>query len=141
MLSVGNEQLGRPADGLSLLLGGVLIDAQISELAVDAGIIGRRPVGVPALRAIASVDYANVGLKGLSFDAGVRMDWLGTARSWGLSHFQPGTRYRFRVAGQDLVARAQIQNVLGSYSWEVNSSETLTYSAPGRFRLLLTGNF
>jgi iron complex outermembrane recepter protein len=141
----------RPASGLSLLLGGVFIDPRISGPAVDARILGSRPVGVPKIRAIANADYSKIGIEGLSIDAGVTLSSSRPARTLLAENRQLslaksvslnlGARYRFRVAKRGIVARWQVQNVLNSYSWEVNSSETLTYSAARRFRLLLTGNF
>lgn len=141
----------QPIRGVSLLLGGVLLDPQISGKGVTQGSPGWRPVGVPRMRAIANVDIADFGIRGLSFDAGVvmtssrpvlnRRNAAGEQLTIGGSAtFNAGARYRFEIDRRQMVVRAQVQNLLNSYSWEVNSSETLTYSAARRFRLLLTSN-
>jgi iron complex outermembrane receptor protein len=143
---------GQPLKGFSVLLGGVAIDPAIRGSAVRAGTLGERPVGVPKLRAIANVDYANVGLDGLSVDAGVTVVSSRPAQSRinaereqlmvpGTLTLNAGARYRFKVGRQEITVRGQVQNLLNDYSWEVNSSETLVYSAPRRFRLVVTGSF
>lgn len=143
---------GQPVKGMSVLLGGVVIDPQIHGSAVRDGSLGQRPVGVPKLRAIANVDYANVGIQGLSLDAGVTMVSSRPAFSrtdaTGEQLMVPGSvslniggRYRLKIGRQEIIVRGQVQNLLNDYSWDVNSSETLTYSAPRRFRLVTTGNF
>lgn len=143
---------GRPATGLSLLVGGVLIDPQIRGSLVSSSILGSRPVGVPNVRAIANLDYANLGIEGLSVDAGVTLITGRAAQSRlnsdgqqlevkGSATLNVGARYRFHLGNREITVRAQVQNMLDSTSWDVNSSETLTYSAARRFRLLLTGNF
>lgn len=143
---------GRPLAGLSVVVGGVFLDPQLSGVEVDAGLIGDRPVGVPRYRAIVSIDYALQRVKGLSLDAAATAIGQRPARSAlsvsgsqleveRLASVNLGARYAFRVAGLDLVMRAQAQNVFDQYSWDVNSSETLNYSAPRQFRLLLTAFF
>jgi iron complex outermembrane receptor protein len=143
---------GQPLKGMSVLLGGVVIDPMIHGAAVRKGTLGKHPVGVPKLRAIANFDYANIGVSGLSIDAGVTLVSSRPAQSRtnaegdqlmvpGAMTLNAGARYRFKVGRQEITVRGQILNLLNDYSWEVNSSETLTYSAPRRFRLVVTGSF
>ena len=142
---------GRPAPGLSVVLGGVLLDPRLSATGGDT--LGERPVAVPKLRGIVSVDYALPGVSGLSLDAGVTHVGTRPARSRVstpgaeqlevevLTVVNLGLRYGFRLADRDLVLRAQMLNAFNQYSWEVNTSETLAYSAPRRARLVLTALF
>ena len=144
---------GRAAPGLSLVVGGVLIDAEISGDEVDAGRVGDRPVGVPRLRAIASADYAIPAVEGLSVDVATAFVGKRPARSApsaasgdqlevdSLATVNLGLRYRFRLAGHDATVRAQVLNVLDAYAWEASSAETLNYNAQRRARLVLTTNF
>ena len=124
----------------------------MSGVEVDAGRVGTRPVGVPTFRAIASVDYALSSVKGLSLDAAVASIGRRAARSAPLANggqleVEPlssvnlGTRFTFRLIGTSFALRAQVQNVFDRFSWEVNSSETLNYSAPRRGRMVLTAYF
>lgn len=142
---------GRPAAGLSIVLGGVLLDPTLSSSASDT--LGRRPVAVPRLRAIANVDYAVPAVPGLSLDAGFTHVGSRPARSRvaapgakqleveALTSVNIGMRYGFRIGGNDVVLRAQLLNAFDQYSWEANTSETFTYSAPRRARVVLTALF
>jgi iron complex outermembrane receptor protein len=144
---------GRPIPGLSLVVGGVLIDPEISGAEVDAGRIGDRPVAVPRLRAIASVDYAVPGIEGLSLDVATTAIGARPARSApshatgeqleadALTTVNLGLRYRLRVAGRDTTIRAQLLNALNAHAWEPTSGETLNYNPQRRVRLVLTTDF
>lgn len=140
---------GSPAPGLSIVAGAALIDPKLRGVEVDRGRIGARPVGVPDLKAVASVDYALPGLKGLSADASFAFTGSRAARSTpsagggqlevrSLATLNLGVRYGFKLAGHALTARLQVLNALDAYGWDVNSSETLNYNAPRRFRLAVT---
>lgn len=144
---------GRPLPGLTVVLGGVLIEPTLTGPAVDARLVGSRPVGVPKLRAIANVDYRIPAVQGLSVDAGAvfvgrraassRLN-PGDARQLELGDqltFNVGLRYAFTAGGRDLVGRIQLQNVTDQFSWEVNNSETLAYNAPRRLRVVFTTLF
>ena len=50
-----------------------------------------------------------------------------------------GARYSFRIGETILVARAQVLNVFNQFGWEPTSAESLNYTAPRRFKLVLTG--
>lgn len=142
---------GRPAPGLSIVLGGVVLDPRLTASGADT--LGRQPVAVPRLRAIANVDYALPWVPGLSLDVGLTHVGSRPARSRvtgpgadqlkidALTVLNLGIRYGFRAGGSDLVLRAQLLNAFDQYSWEVNASETLAYSAPRRARVVLTALF
>jgi iron complex outermembrane receptor protein len=143
---------GRPMTGLSLVIGSVWLAPRLSGIEVDPGRIGKRPVGVPTFRAIANIDYSIPPVKGLTVDAAATSIGRRAARSAPLADgtqleverlvtVNVGTRYVFRLFGTSFALRAQLQNLFDQFSWEVNSSETLNYSAPRRARLVLTANF
>lgn len=144
---------GRVATGTSVVIGGVLLDPELSGTEIRAGRFGRRPVGVPRLRAVASIDYAWPHAPGLSLDAAVTFVGERPARSTlmsggndqlnveALASVNLGARYKFKIADQNLIARAQVLNFFDRYAWEVNNSETLNYSPPRRFKIVLTGLF
>ncbi|MEG3146222.1 hypothetical protein U1839_16335 [Sphingomonas sp. RT2P30] len=138
---------------LSVVAGAVYIDPRISGAAVERGVIGVVPVGVPSLRAIANASYAVAALKGLSLDIGLTYtgEQAASSRPAGTGGRQAmlpadfsvdlGARYRFTAAGRPLTVRLQVLNVTNSYAWQVNGSETLEYTPPRRFRLAVTGEF
>ncbi len=141
----------RPVPGLSIVLGGVVLDPRL--IAADTEGLGRRPVGVPSLRAIANMDYALPGVPGLSLDIGFthvgnrparsRKTGLGAEQLMvdAMTSINLGLRYNFKIARQGFVLRAQLLNAFNQYSWDINASETLAYSPPRRARLVLTALF
>jgi len=52
-----------------------------------------------------------------------------------------GLRYQVPVGGWRPTLRAQVLNAFGGYGLAVNGAETLEYTGPRRFRLLLTTEF
>jgi iron complex outermembrane receptor protein len=138
---------------MSLVLGGVLIDPALTGDEIASGRVGGTPVGVPRLRAIANLDYRIAHIPGLSVDGGVSYIGGRAARSRiaapgasqprveAIATVNLGVRYGFRIGGRDLVARAQLLNLFDQWSWDVNGSETLSYTAPRRARLVLTTLF
>ncbi len=143
---------GRLTEALTVVVGGVWLDPEISGDEADSGAIGRRPVGVPQLRGVASLNYAVAAAPGLSLDAG--LDYVGASpfrAAPGPDGRQPrlsaeweanfGLRYRLDVAGWRPTLRAQVLNAFGGYGLTVNGAETLDYTAPRRFRVLLTTEF
>jgi iron complex outermembrane receptor protein len=143
---------GRLSEALTVVVGGVWLDPTLSGDEVESGAIGRRPLGVARLRGVANVNYTVSAVPGLSLDAG--LEYVG-ARPFraavGPDGRQPrlsadweanfGLRYRLDVGGWRPTLRAQVLNAFGSYGLSVNGAETLDYSAPRRFRVLLTTEF
>jgi iron complex outermembrane recepter protein len=144
---------GNAARGLSVVVGGVLLDPKISGVAVDAVQIGARPVAVPRFRAIANADWKVPGVSGLSVDAGVTLvgerpvrsatlDTNGTQLTTkGTATVNLGARYTFKLSNNAVTARLQVLNAFDDFSWDVNSSETLGYSASRRVKLAVTVPF
>lgn len=142
---------GKIAAGLHAVMGGVWVDPEVTITGLDGSTTSLRPVGVPRLRAIASID-AQLPWRGLSVDAMVTRVGRRAARSApgpdgtqlhvdGLTTLNLGGRYSFRIAKHELVLRAQLLNVTNNYAWDVNTSETLAYNEPRRVRMLLTARF
>ena len=146
---------GEVARGLTAVVGGYRMSRALSGIEVDSGRLGRRPVGVPATRLTASLNYRlpvepDIALDGhfeytsrqaahasaLAGHPGVN-DLVLPARAT----LDLGARYRFRAGRTPIAVRAQMQNVLNEYSWQVTSAEALTYSEPRRFRLSLTVDY
>jgi len=140
---------GQANRSLSIVMGGMLLQPRLRGGAVDDGFLGKRPVGVPKVRAVLGLDYRVATVPGLSVDlktvfsgsAPARSRLSGAASQLMVDPSQTvdiGVRYGFRLASHKVTARAQIQNVFNSYDWLVNSSETLGYSPQRRAKIVLT---
>lgn len=126
---------GPIAPGVSLVAGALFLDPKISGEAVDAGLIGDRPVGVVRTRGIANLDWRFAkGTSPWSVDFAVETlsSRVANARN---SLFAPprqnvnlGARYRFQVDRHPLLLRAQVINAFNDYGWQVSSSGGFTYS-------------
>lgn len=144
---------GPVAPGLSIVAGGVFLRPRLSGLNITSGLIGVRPVGVPSLRMIGNVSYEIPSLTGFSIDAGGQYIGAQARGSKPLPIggkqlrvpskivFDVGARYRVAIAKHPVTIRLQMLNVTDEYSWNVGSAETLDYSPPRRFRLLVTEAF
>jgi iron complex outermembrane recepter protein len=141
---------GKLADNLSAVVGGVYLQPRLSGIDVSAGRIGKAPVGVPAWRGIGSLSYTVPTVSGLGFDLDFAYTGAVAARSRLNSPaatqvklpsnltLDVGARYGVNIGGRTITGRFQVLNLTNSYGWEVNGSETLTYTSPRRFRLVLT---
>jgi iron complex outermembrane receptor protein len=121
--------------GLSLVAGALLLDPKIAGEAVDARLIGVRPVGVVRTRGIANLDwrFAN-GTSPWSLDIAFEALSSRVANACNTLSAPPrqnvnlGTRYRFKVDGHPVLFRAQAMNLFNDYGWQVSSSGGFTYS-------------
>ncbi|MGL6290575.1 MAG: TonB-dependent receptor domain-containing protein, partial [Silanimonas sp.] len=103
---------------LSLVAGAVLADPRVTGEEVDAGVIGRDPVGFPRRKALLSLDWRVPGLEGLSLDAGV--DHRGgvaattdnRVRLPSATEFDLGARYAFSWSGRHAALRLGVDNLL-----------------------------
>ena len=144
---------GNPTPNLTVVLGGVLLDASLGGQGVADGRLGEQPVGVPRIRAIGNADYAIAAIPGLSIDIAATLVGERAARSTvsqatgqqlmvgSSSSINLGARYRFQAGALRMTARAIMSNIADDFAWEPNSAETLNYSAPRRLKLVLTGEF
>ncbi len=123
--------LGAPAEGLDLVLGGVLLDAEISGGEVASGAIGPRPVGTPELTLLASANWSPQ-TPGWSFDASVRHlagqygDALNRVELPDRTLLDIGVRRR--LAGGTL--RIVVSNLFDEDGWYVNGSHSYAMLEP-----------
>jgi iron complex outermembrane receptor protein len=133
---------GTPMENLTLVAGTRLLDATVSGDIVDAGLIGRRPVGSARSFSIASMDY-RLANTGLSFDATMEnisrqvATTANTVEVPGRMVLHLGGRYRFKLAGKPATLRAQVGNVFDRYGWSVIRGGAYVYNQPRRFLLNL----
>lgn len=127
---------GSIAPGVTVVAGSLFLDPVISGEAVTAGLIGKQPVGSVRRRSIANIDWRFAGgTSPISVD--VALESLSSRMANPLNTFVAppretinlGGRYRFKVDGHPMLIRAQLQNALNDYGWQVSSSGGFTYSS------------
>jgi iron complex outermembrane receptor protein len=128
---------------MTVLVGTRYLDAEVSGPAVDAGLVGRKPVGSAKSLSVASVDYV-LGGTGASLDAilenitaQVANTTSNNAEVGGRTVLNIGGRYRFTLSGKPATVRAQVQNVFDKYGWKVVSGGAYVYNPPRRFSVYL----
>jgi iron complex outermembrane recepter protein len=136
---------GSPLENLTVVAGTRYIDATVSGSTVDAGLVGRRPVGSARSYSNASADYVLEGT-GLSFDAtfeSLSSQTANTANTVtvpGRSVLHLGGRYRFKLLGRPATLRAQVYNIFDKYGWNVLGSGVYMYNAPRRYSVYLAAD-
>jgi len=124
---------GSPAAGLTLVAGGVLLDARLAGEEVSDGTIGRRPIGTPSRTLIANVDWRLPGFPALSLDLAVEhagrrfADAANEVRVPARTTVDLGARYRFRVGRVPAVLRVQATNLFNTYGWDVEGNNAFVY--------------
>jgi iron complex outermembrane receptor protein len=144
---------GQPIDGLSLVAGAVLLDADVSGEAVDLGIIGPKPVGTTGRTMRANLDYRLPFFEPVSVDLGINSlggkvaSALEFAELGGrqlttepMTTFDIGARYRFKLGAAPAVLRAQVTNVFNIYRWNVSSSSSFRFTDTRRLLLSLAAD-
>jgi iron complex outermembrane receptor protein len=131
---------GKPMERLTVVAGTRFLDAEVSGPIVDAGLIGRRPVGSARNYSIASVDYV-FGASGFSADAMLESisravaTTANTVEAPGRTVLHLGARYRFKLMGKPVIVRGQIGNVFDRYGWSVLGGGAYVYNQPRRFSM------
>ena len=126
---------GSPAAGLTIVAGGVLLDAKIAGEEVADGSIGRRPIGTPSRSLIGTVDWRPPAFPALSFDIGIEhagrryADAANAVRVPARTIVDVGARYRFRLGGLPAVLRVQATNLFNTYGWDVEGNNAFAYIA------------
>ena len=137
---------GSPLDGLTVVAGGVLLDARVSGQEVASRRVGERPVGTSSRKLIASIDWRPPG-SAVSFDLAVEhlgpawADTRNRARVGSASTVDVGTRFRLRALGRPAVLRLQATNFLNSYSWDIVGENSFVYTQPRQIIARLTLDF
>lgn len=137
--------LGEAAPGLRLLGGLSLIDARL--LHTQGGLTdGRRARGVPKKNLNLGAEWDVPQLAGLTvtlrgvYTGSAFIDTTNTAArtapSW--SRFDAGLRYAARVAGRDVILRANVDNLANRDYWSSASRGVLVLGAPRSIRLSIS---
>jgi iron complex outermembrane receptor protein len=127
---------GAPHPDVTLVAGGVLLDARVSGDEVAAGAIGKRPVGTPNRTLSISVDWRPSGFDRLSIDAALTHDGpqyadaANRVRIPAFTTLDLGARYRLRLAGAPATLRLQVTNLFDAYGWSSVASNAFLYAKP-----------
>ncbi len=139
---------GQLMPGLTVVAGAVFLQARVSGLSVDRGLIGRVPPGNPPAVYLLNLQYGPASWEGLSVDAQLGFDGshyanrANTFRIPSASALDLGGRYSFRVLGQRVTLRGQIRNVTNAYEWTADgASGRVAPTAPRRYSLRLAADF
>jgi len=139
---------GQVAPGLTVVAGAVLLQARVSGLSVERGLIGPIPPGLPPAKYLLNVQYALPALKGFSVDTQLNIDEshyanrannfrIPTAVTWDL-----GTRYSFTVFEKRANLRFQVRNVTNAYGWTVDgASGRIAPTSPRRYVVRLAADY
>jgi iron complex outermembrane receptor protein len=144
---------GRPVENLSLVVGAVLLDADVSGEAVDLRIIGPKPVGSTERTVRANFDYRLPFFGSLSVDLGVanQAGKIASALVYAelrgrqlntepLTTFDVGARYRFKAGAAPATLRAQITNLFDVYGWNASPNSSFRFTDERRFLLSLAAD-
>lgn len=145
---------GQPIKGLSVVAGAVFLDADVSGVAVELGVIGPKPVATIERTIRANFDYRPAFFEPLSVDlainslAGQVASALGYAELGGRqlltepqTTFDIGARYRFKFGARPATLRTQVTNVFNTYGWKVGANSSFRFIDTRRFLLTLAADF
>ncbi len=141
---------GEPRDGVRLLGGWTLLDAELTRTAGGA-LDGKAPIGAPKVQGNVNVEWDVPRLAGLTLEG--RFLYTGEQQanaantvqldSW--TRFDAGVRYAFEAGGRPLVARARIENVADEDQWVAvggfPGANYLTLGAPRTLSVSISAEF
>ena len=113
---------GEPRDGLRLLGGWTLLDAELTRTATPA-LSGRTAIGAPEVQGNLNVEWDVPRLSGLTLEGRAvytgeqEVDALNAVQLDSWTRFDAGVRYAFEAGGRPLVARARVENLADEDQW------------------------
>ena len=138
---------GRVLPGLTVNAGATWLDATLSGEEVDAGLIGRRPIGNFKLRTLANVQWQVPWHAPLTLTArfestsdriaNVANTFVIPARSV----TSLGARYRTTVGKTPVLVRATVDNIFDKFGWNVTGGGAFIPNAPRRFSATVAADF
>ena len=123
---------GKPIEGLNVVAGALFLQARVSGLPVDQGVIGRVPPGTPSRLLRLNLQYSHPTWHGFSLETQIDSQGsmyanrLDTLRVPAETTVSIGARYLFKVMDVNASIRGQVLNLFNSYAWNVDG-------ASGRF--------
>jgi iron complex outermembrane receptor protein len=139
---------GQVTDGLTIVAGSIFLQARLSGVLVDQGVVGPIPVGRRPRVTRLNVQYGPASWNGFSVETQVENNKLGYGNSANTLKLSPftvlnaGMRYRFKAFDVPATFRAQVLNVTNTYGWSVSGgSQYFTFQGPRRVALSLAADF
>lgn len=138
---------GAVSEHVDVVLGAVLLRPRVHGPDVEAGIVGRRPVGLANRQLDLNADWRIAAVEGLSFDAGVSHVGAVPATPDNRVGLPPrtlvdiGGRYRFRLSGRDASLRISVANLFDEYAFELRGAGAYDFIAGRLASAYLTMDF
>lgn len=138
---------GQPTDSLTIVAGAVLVEPRVTGDAVEAGRIGKRPVGETSDLVRLNAEYQLPFARGWSIDAAVAHYGERTASRSGelttpsYTLVDVGARYRFRVNGAPATLRLMAQNITDEFAWSVLGDRSFGLKDERRFSASIAIDF
>ena len=137
---------GRIAKGLTVNAGAIWLDATLSGEEVDAGLIGRRPIGNFKLRTLANVQWQVPWHEPLTLTARFESTSdrvANTANTFVIparSVTSLGARYRRNFGKVPMLVRATVDNIFDKFGWGVTGGGAFVPNGPRRFSLSIAAD-
>lgn len=137
---------GELGPGLTTVVGTALIDARLSGEAVDAGLVGPKPLASFGRLSTAVIDYRPPFAPDVSVDLIVESTSDRIASPDGKLVIPAraiaslGARYRFSIGKTPVALRAQVANIGDKFGWANGPSGIYVYNYPRRFTLSFTSD-
>jgi iron complex outermembrane recepter protein len=136
---------GQLVEGLNVVAGTVLLDAEASGEAVELGLIGREPVANIERYSIGILDYR---FPNSPFSVDVAFEETGDRIANQENTFivppravmHLGGRYRFKLGDKSATLRARVTNVFNNYGFGVGGGGLFVYNNPRAFSLNLAAD-
>lgn len=138
---------GQVIEGLSVVVGTMLLEPRVHGEEVESGRIGRIPVAQTERLTIASADYRLPGLPSVSIDATLTSIASRMASSDNQleiparSVLDMGARWRFNIGRAPTTVRVQFGNVFDEFGWRTNTSSVFVTNAPRRVSITIAADF
>ncbi|HEX8415275.1 MAG TPA: TonB-dependent receptor [Sphingomicrobium sp.] len=135
---------GSPVDNLTVVAGAVLMRPRVTGEPVEAGRVGRRPVGQTVRLLTFNAQYAVPALQGLTLTFNASHHGDRVADTINLVQVPPqtiigvGFRHRFELGKTPALLRFQVTNVTNAFDWQVTGSNSYQVNAPRTATLFLT---
>ena len=138
---------GQVIEGMTVVVGAVVLDPEVSGILVDTGAIGDEPAGLSKVVGIASVDWRLPWADKWTVDASV--NYWGPRQGDSANSFEApavttiglGARYRFELGDTPGVLRVAVSNLTDESGWWASSSGLVWPIGPRAFRASVTFTF
>ncbi|WP_396595572.1 TonB-dependent receptor [Brevundimonas sp. R86498] len=141
---------GEPRDGLRLLGGWTVLDAELTRTAGGA-LDGRAPIGAPELQGNVNVEWDVPQLPGLTLEGRLvytgeqAVDAANTVDLDAWTRLDAGVRYAFQASGRPLTLRARVENLADEDQWVAvggyPGANYLTLGAPRTLSFQISAEF